>query len=363
LSIPPNGLRVARTEKSASNHKFDREKWETDIRLREREIAVKEREQDIKDREVQAKIDEQKRSRWTNPLVLAVLVAALAAAGNAGVALINGILQRSLEESRAASQNKLERNKAEDEQRIEEAKAEAARILEVIKTNDPDKAAVNLDFLLETGLIINKDRRANLAVYLKSRIPGQGPALPARESDFKRAFEIVGRSFSPMQFREYVSSLSFSSWKPEFIVLHHTGPPITLAQWHRVPGEQQIQQLANYWGEQLHWSGGPHLIIDDRVIWVVNPLTKPGIHAPSWNKISIGIEMVGDYDAESLQDDVRNNTLQALAILDTALGLKADTLRFHCEDPKTRQLTCPGANVVKEDFVRQLEVILSSFRK
>jgi hypothetical protein len=270
------------------------------------------------------------------------------------------VLQRSLEESKAAAQDRLERNKAEAEQRIEEAKAEAARILEAIKTSDPDRAAVNLDFLLKTGLIINQDRRANLAAYLKDRTPGQGPALPAA---VPRAFETVSRSFTPAEFREYVSSLSFSSWKPEFIVLHHTGTPITLAQWHIVPGEKRIQQLASYWGEQLHWSGGPHLIVDDRLIWVVNPLTKPGVHSPSWNKVSIGIEMVGDYDSEPLDDNVRNNTLQAIATLHAALGLKADTLRFHREDPKARQQDCPGKNVVKEDLVRQLDIVMSSRAK
>src|SRR5262249_44754297 len=158
---------------------FEREKWQADIRLREREIVIKEREQDIKDREVQAKIDEQNRSRWTNPLVLAVLAAALAATGNASVAVINGILQRSIEQERAASQTALETRKAEEDRQIEEAKGESARILEVIKTNDPDKAAVNLNFLLETGLITNDGRRKSLAAFLERRRPGQGPALPA----------------------------------------------------------------------------------------------------------------------------------------------------------------------------------------
>jgi hypothetical protein len=43
----------------------EREKWEADVRLRERELAVKEREQEIKHREVETKAQEIKRSRWT----------------------------------------------------------------------------------------------------------------------------------------------------------------------------------------------------------------------------------------------------------------------------------------------------------
>jgi hypothetical protein len=173
---------MAKTSVSAADAEFEREKWAAELRIREREIAVKEREQDTKDRELQSKIREEKRARWTNPLVLAVLAASLAAAGNAAVALINGILQRSVEETRAVAQNSLETRKADAEQNVEEAKAEAARILEVIKTNDPDKAAVNLDFLLQTGLIANSRRRESLASFLEKRKPGQGPVLPAGQT-------------------------------------------------------------------------------------------------------------------------------------------------------------------------------------
>lgn len=167
---------------STLNEDFEREKWAAEVRLREREIAVKEREQDSRNQELQTKLEENKRAKWTNPLVLAVLAASLAAGGNAAVALINGILQRSVEETRATAQNTLEGRKADGQQHIEEAKAEAARILEVIKTNDPDKAAVNLGFLLDTGLITNKERRQSLAAYLAKRKPGQGPTLPAPDS-------------------------------------------------------------------------------------------------------------------------------------------------------------------------------------
>jgi hypothetical protein len=48
-----------------------------------------------------------------------------------------------------------------------------------LKTNDPDKAATNLAFLLQTGLIVAGDRRKSLAAYLKNREAGQGPALPS----------------------------------------------------------------------------------------------------------------------------------------------------------------------------------------
>jgi hypothetical protein len=99
---------------------FEREKWLGDYELRKREVAIKERDES--------------RSRWSSPLVLAVLAAATAALGNAAAIWLNGIEQRNLETT-----------KTEQARILEESKAEAARILEVIKTgNNSDKAAVNL---------------------------------------------------------------------------------------------------------------------------------------------------------------------------------------------------------------------------
>jgi hypothetical protein len=225
-------------EKSVASNdpEFDREKWQADIRLREREIAVKEREQDIKDREVQAKIDEQNRSRWTNPLVLAVMAAALAAAGNAGVAVINGILQRPIEEERASSQNALE-----------EAKGESARILEVIKTNDPDKAAVNLNFLLETGLITNKERRESLTAFLKRRRPGQGPALPAADIG-QRFNEMVAYTCQIKDNRD--ASLIYADIKK--FLMSKGGQRFQIAP---IPANNALDPTTNMWIREVDDSG------------------------------------------------------------------------------------------------------------
>jgi hypothetical protein len=73
--------------------------------------------------------------------------------------------------------------KTEQARILEESKAEAARILEVIKTgNNSDKAAVNLKFLLDAGLISDADRRKNIEGFLVSRVAGEGPALPSQTS-------------------------------------------------------------------------------------------------------------------------------------------------------------------------------------
>ena len=100
---------------------FEREKWLGEHELRKREIEIKEREQS--------------RSRWSSPVVLAVLAAALAGLGNAAATWLNGIEQRKLEAERAAQARM-----------IEETKAEAARIFEIIKPVTPTNRLLTSSF-------------------------------------------------------------------------------------------------------------------------------------------------------------------------------------------------------------------------
>jgi hypothetical protein len=101
----------------------------------------------------------------------------------------------SLKRTRAEAQLALERHKSDSLQAIEEAKGEASRILEVIKTNDVDKARINLDFLNQAGLITNPNRRAELQAYLSRLKPGEGPALPSTTT------LLEGLGLSPGQLR------------------------------------------------------------------------------------------------------------------------------------------------------------------
>jgi hypothetical protein len=145
---------------------FEREKWRAEYALRDREIKVKEREAS--------------RSRWSSPLVLAVLAAAIAALGNAAAIWLTG-----------RSQHDLETAKAEQARVLEEGKAEATRILEMIKTGDPEKAADNLKFLLDAGLISDADRRKNIQNFLADRPAGKGPALPVAVSQWGSALALM----------------------------------------------------------------------------------------------------------------------------------------------------------------------------
>ena len=157
---------------------FDREKWAGEMSLRQRELEIKAIEADAKVKEQERQAEqlrftqlEARRNRWTNPLVVAVFAAAVAAAGNAVVAWLNGTEQRT----------------------IEQIRADQGLILEAIKANgDPDKAAANLRFLAETALISNSERRAEILTFLNRRKPGEGPALPSSNSASSYVGQIVG---------------------------------------------------------------------------------------------------------------------------------------------------------------------------
>jgi hypothetical protein len=139
---------------------FEREKWLAELELRNRELALKERDQANRDAELKLRQREHASSQWRSPLVVAILAAAVAATGNAVVAVVNGKMQRD----------------------VEERKSESGRILEMIKTGDTEKAAGNLEFLLKSGLVSDPALLARLNEFLRSRTPGMGPSLPASTS-------------------------------------------------------------------------------------------------------------------------------------------------------------------------------------
>jgi hypothetical protein len=42
---------------------------------------------------------------------------------------------------------------------------------------------------------------------------------------------IVGKGFTPDDFKTYVAGLTFAKWRPSFVVLHNTAIP-TFRHWH-----------------------------------------------------------------------------------------------------------------------------------
>jgi hypothetical protein len=164
---------------------------------------------------------------------------------------------------------------------------------------------------------------------------------------------IIGCGFKSNEFDNYVRSLSFGLWRPQFVVLHHTSQ-LSLAEWHAMPGEKRMEEFVYYYRTVQKLVAGPHLFIADDLIWVFTPLTTTGRHSPSWNHKSWGVEIVGDYGQETLNQQVRNNTVAALVSLYGALGQSPSSLYLHRDDPLSSQKDCPGHNVNKIDIIHRV---------
>lgn len=159
---------VAPNDPPKTSDELELERWHFERDLRLRELVLKEREQANRDAEIELRRNDLRSATWRSPLTVAIFAAAVAGGGNAVVAVVNGSLQRDLENARRAAEVSLEKTKAE-----------STRILEMIKTGDSEKAADNLEFLLQSGLVTDESIQKKLSAYLASRTPGTGPALPS----------------------------------------------------------------------------------------------------------------------------------------------------------------------------------------
>jgi N-acetylmuramoyl-L-alanine amidase CwlA len=173
---------------------------------------------------------------------------------------------------------------------------------------------------------------------------------------------IVGINFSPDEFDSYCHGLRWTAWRPSFVVLHNTSSP-SLAQRPNGFTKQHILNLEKYYRDEMHWSAGPHLFVDDKQIWVFTPLTLSGVQSPCFNKISLGVEMLGEYETEAFDSGrglkVQHNAVAAFATLHAVLGLSPDTIKLHKEDACTTHKTCPGKNVIKAKFVQAVKELLA----
>lgn len=179
----------------------------------------------------------------------------------------------------------------------------------------------------------------------------------------KAAVPIVGRFFGAnASLSAYLQELDLARWQPDFVVLHNTGNP-TLAMRPHGFDTQTIANLAHYYAG-LGWHAGPHFFVDQQGIWVFSSPEAPGVHSPSWNHISWGVELLGDYERDGIQSGagakVYQNGLFLLAALHQRARLDSQTLRFHKEDPLTTHKECPGRHIIKADVIAQLHARLAA---
>lgn len=170
---------------------------------------------------------------------------------------------------------------------------------------------------------------------------------------------IVGKSLSPAELSGYMKSLVYTDFDPQLVVIHNTQIP-TLAEWKK--GGCVLEDLLaqqRWFRDTQKWSAGPHLYIDDAQIWVFTPLTVAGVHSPSWNGSAWGIEVVGNFDIETLGDEQKHLLLWALAVMHRDRGWTEPQFKFHKDDPRTTHKGCPGKNIDRIEIETKLQFLLT----
>lgn len=169
-------------------------------------------------------------------------------------------------------------------------------------------------------------------------------------------FENTGRVWSAQSLKTYLQGINKPAWC-DSVTLHHTASP-SLAQRPNGFTAQHLRNLEHYYRVTKGWSSAPHLFVDEDQLWGMCDFRKKGVHAASFNKRSIGIEVLGDYDSEAAKTGrgraCWENAAAATSVLLEWIGKKANTstVLFHRDDPLTSK-TCPGKKVAK-DWVLEL---------
>lgn len=197
-------------------------------------------------------------------------------------------------------------------------------------------------------------------------------------------FLYVGAALTADEFTHYVETYNFGSNSPNFIVMHHTAIPYTLAApapgrrlsgaWdanERGLSDEQIKQrrlhkvhnMKEYYRVRLLWDRGPHLFIDDRYIYLFTPMYHWGIHAKQGNyyydhnrrfNYSIGIEVIGHYTNVKWPKPVEDLVGHTIAVLQRRLKTFqlvhkkwAGGISGHRDYNKP---ACPG-NAITNDYI------------
>jgi len=159
--------------------------------------------------------------------------------------------------------------------------------------------------------------------------------------------DIINKRLNLHEFKDYVKDFDFGPKLPNKLVIHHTWRPTT-ETWR---GSRSIQGLKNYY-ERKEWPAGPHLFVADDGIWLFSTMRKDGIHAGNLNSLSIGIEIVGDYDNKTWDGQTKYNALGVIKVLMDKLILQRNQIFFH-RDVSAK--SCPGNAITKEWLFAELD--------
>lgn len=163
-------------------------------------------------------------------------------------------------------------------------------------------------------------------------------------------FANVGRVWTAEGLADYLKDLPRPAWC-KGVTLHHTAVP-SLVQRPAGFKLNHIKNLEHFYRNEKGWSAGPHFFVDEDQCWGLSHPSEPGVHASSFNRDCIGLEILGNYDVEDAETG-RGLACWTMAAAVTKvlldwLGLSANeqTVRFHRDDPATPK-QCPGSSIRK----------------
>ncbi len=110
------------------------------------------------------------------------------------------------------------------------------------------------------------------------------------------SFNNTGKVWTVEGFKEYLSTQPKNKWA-KAVCLHHTAAP-SLKQRPEGFKAQHLENLKSYYSNSLGWSSAPHFFTDEDQVWGMCPIAEFGVHAVTFNRTAIGIEVLGDYDSE-----------------------------------------------------------------
>ncbi len=155
------------------------------------------------------------------------------------------------------------------------------------------------------------------------------------------------KQFTQKEFSAHVAEKFFGTKPANKLVIHHTWKP-TKKDWR---GASTMRGIKKYY-ESKGWGAAPHLFIAEDGIWRMWDMRKDGIHAGRiGNDRSIGIEVVGNYDAEKWSGKTKENTLHAIRTLCAKLNIPYSRIMFHRDYSRK---TCPGTAITKEWLIEEL---------
>jgi hypothetical protein len=173
---------------------------------------------------------------------------------------------------------------------------------------------------------------------------------------------MIGKMLTPMEWLGYIASYQFGPVMPSKVVLHHTWRP-TVAQWQ---GSTSMQGMQRFFATK-GWTAAPHFFAGPDGIWLFTPMRELGVHAGAGNGnffkgwYSLGLEMVGDYDAARPNGKVWEHTLAILGGIALRLGITPKQLISFHRDYSSK--TCPGKAVSLDWVVAEVDAWLKKTTK